>query len=112
MGYLLVLWQGAFHQSDGLTQRHTIALEDTIDIIVQRHKLLLVPFHTFQSVGIDLDGTIHTFGDLEVRLPLVFLIFKVFVFHSALRFESAKIEIIPLKSTKCIFFDPVFIIFP
>jgi len=86
-----MLGQGTLNQSDGFAQRHAVAFEDAFNIPVQRHELLLVAFHAFQSVGVDLDGTINAFGDFEVRLPFMFLIFKVFVFHSGLRFVFAKV---------------------
>ncbi len=84
----LMLGQGALHQRNGLAQRHAIAFEDAVNIPVERHELLLVASHALQSVRVDLDGAVDPLGDLEVRLPFVLLIFKMFVFHSGLRFSS------------------------
>ena len=88
---VLMLRQGTLHQSDGLAECHTVAFEDAVDIVFQRHELLVMAFHALQSVRVDLDGTFHSLGDLEVRFPFMFLVFKVFVFHSGLRFYSAKV---------------------
>ena len=88
---LLVLGQGTLHQGDGLAERNTVAFENAVDIPFQRHQLLLVAFHALQSVRIDLDRPFHSFGDFEVGFPFMFLIFKVFVFHSGLRFYFAKV---------------------
>ena len=86
LGQFLMLGQRAFHQSDGLAERHAVATEDAVDVPFKRHQLLLVAAKTLQSLRVDLYGSLDTFGDLEVRLPFVLLIFKVFVFHGGLRF--------------------------
>ena len=62
LGQLLVLRQGAFHQSDGFTQRHTVAFQDAIDIPIERHQLLLVAAQTLQSLRVHLHRLIHSFG--------------------------------------------------
>ena len=48
LGQLLVFREGALHQGNGLAQRHTVALQDAIDIPVERHQLLLVAAQTLQ----------------------------------------------------------------
>ena len=88
---LLMLGQGTLHQSDGFAERHTVTFEDAVNLPFQRHQLLMVALQALQSVRIDLDGTVDSFGDFEVRFPFMFLIFKVFVFHGGLRFDLAKV---------------------
>lgn len=91
---ILMFGQGTLHQRDGLAKRYTVAVKDALNIPLQGHKLLMIAPHTLQSFRVNLNGSFYAFGNFEVRIPFMLLIFKVFVFHVGSRFDLAKVVII------------------
>ena len=93
--HLLVDRQRTLYQGDSLAQYRYVSGKDAIDIFFQREQLLTAEHQTLQSLRVNLNSGLVGACYLQRRLPLVFLIFKMFILY-----HVAKINIFLFRSIK------------